>query len=268
MFDFVFDLPSTFVFVSLVFITVFVSVLLVFLVRKHIPVTMRYQDNAGVANTSALISIIYGVLAGLMALFCINNINYASDAVQREANAVANIYRSSQWLAGPIRSKIIDNVKFYLDEVISVEWVALKNGEMPGNKGRVIIDDMMQELSQYNMVTMRDSVIVADILDEIKNLYNAREQRIHLSFSQLSPETWVVILIGSILTIAINFLLGMNFYLHLLTVAFVAIMTSSMVFLLITLDKPFQGDFVVGPSALQAVQKYVEKFDPIKATTT
>lgn len=268
MFDFLFNLPSALVFVSLVLFTVFVSVGLVFLVRKHIPITMRYQDNAGVANTSALISIIYGVLAGLMALFCINNINYASDAVQREANSVSNLYRSSQWLTDPVRAKMVEDVKLYLNEVIGVEWVALKNGKIPGNKGRVIIDDMMQQLSQYNIVTAKDSVIMANILDEIKNLYNAREQRIHMSFSELSPETWIVILLGSILTIAINFLLGMNFYLHLLTVTFVAIMTSSMVFLLITLDKPFQGDFVVEPGALQAVQEYVEKFDPIKATTT
>lgn len=267
MLDFIFRLPDTLVFACLSVFTIFISIAVIFLVRRHVPLTMRYQDSAGIANTSALISIIYGVLAGLMALYLINNINYTSDAVQREANSLANLYHSSQWLKEPTRSAIQEDVKGYLDQVIGVEWLALKQGKIPGHKGKYIIADMMQQLSQYNIVTNSETLIMQDILDEIKNLYNAREQRIHMSYSQLSPEAWVVILIGSILTIAINFLLGMNFYLHLLTVTFVAIMTSSMVFLLITLDRPFQGEFGVQPDALLAVQEYIEKFDPIKIKT-
>lgn len=263
MFNFVFHLPDTLVLISLSIVTIIISMALIFVVRRHIPLNIRYQDTAGIANTSALISIIYGVLAGLMALYLINNINYTSDAVQREANSLANLHRSSQWLSDPVRSKVQENVKSYLDEVIGVEWLALRNGEAPGFKGRTIIDDIMKQLSLYKLVTQSDILIMHDMLGEVKNLYNAREQRIHMSFSQLSQGTWVVILIGSILTISINFLLGMNFYLHLFTVSSVALMTSSMVFLLITLDRPFQGEFVVEPDALLAVQKYVDKFDPI-----
>lgn len=261
MFDFVFHLPDTYVFALLSVITILISIAAISVVRSHVSLEKRYKDNTGIANTSALISIIYGVLAGLMALYLINNISYTTDAVRREANAAADLYRDSKWLTEPARANIQIEIKKYIDRVVTIEWPLLKDGKELHKEGEAIIDEISRHLSEYKIANNSELVIVRDMLEVIRHLYDAREQRIQMSFAQLSPETWIVILIGSILTISINFLLGMNFYLHALTVTSVALMTSGMIFLLITLDRPFQGEFVVGPDALVAVQSYIEKYD-------
>ena len=80
-----------------------------------------------------------------------------------------------------------------------------------------------------------------------------------MSFSALNSEVWVVILLGTILTIGINFLFGMNFYLHIFTAIAVGLMASSMLFLLVTLDRPFRGEFVIEPDSLAAVLQFIEK---------
>jgi hypothetical protein len=59
--------------------------------------------------------------------------------------------------------------------------------------------------------------------------------------------------------IGINFLFGMNFYMHVITVSAASMMAASMFFLLITLDRPFQGEFVVGPDSFQSVLSAIEK---------
>jgi hypothetical protein len=250
------------IFIVLSCFSIVISIVAIFIIKRYVPTRVRYRDNPAIANMSALIGIIYGVLSGLTALYLLNNVNYTSDAVQREANGVANTYRDSQWLPEPLKTKVKASIKSYLTEVINVEWPLMKKGRQLDNAGDVIIESMASDVIHYSPPSNVATMIQRDILGEIKSLYDARHQRINMSYSSLSSEIWDVILIGTILTIAINYLLKMNFYLHILTVSAAALMTSSMIFLLITLDKPFQGEFVIAPDALQAVLKLMEQ--PVK----
>lgn len=259
-----YQMSDTHLFFLLSCLAIIISIWAVFIVRRFVPLDLRYQDNPVIGNVGSLISIIYGVLVGLTALYLINNISYTSDAVQREANAVADIYRDSKWLKEPARSKIQDQIKRYLDQVVRVEWPAMQRGE------KIIVDNdspieiMSQELDIYGAKSPSELLIMQDMVSAIRMLYDAREQRIHMSYSALSPQIWIVIIIGTILTLIINYIFGMNFYLHLLTVTAVALMASSMLYLVITLEKPFQGDFVVEPSAFQAILDHINKQQALK----
>jgi hypothetical protein len=253
MFNYFYQLPDFDLFLLLSLVSVIVSITSIWLVRRYVPVKLRYEHNPVIGNISALISIIYGVLAGLMALYLINNNNYTSDAVQREANAIANIYRSNNLLREPVRSKINAQIKDYLTGTINTEWPAMQKGQPLGNRGDVIIDNIVNELFQYDIKTKSDEILFNHILDDVRNLYDSLHQRINMSQVSLNPAIWMVILLGTILTIGINYLFGMNFYLHLITVSACGLMFSSMIYLLITLDRPFQGEFTIKPTAFQLI---------------
>src|SRR5690349_7197039 len=105
MFARLFQLSDISIFLLLSGIAIFVSISAIFLVKRFIHLDFRYKDNAVIANTSALINVLYGVLAGLAALYLINNNSYTTDAVQREASAVANVYRSSEYLKGSAKDE-------------------------------------------------------------------------------------------------------------------------------------------------------------------
>ena len=259
MIDYLFRISDVYLFALLSCVSIVISVIAVYLVKRFIPFHLRSQDNNVIGNTAALISVIYGVLAGLSALYLINNNNYTADAVQREANAVADIYRDSQWLQDPAKIKIQTAIKSYLTRVIDTEWTLMKNGQHIENReGNLIIDQITNELIHYNAISNSASLLMHDMLDEIRNLYDARQQRIQMSYNALSSALWIVIIIGTILTLFINYLFGVNFYLHQITVIAAALMTSSMIFLLITLDKPFQGQFIIGPDAFQTILADIE----------
>lgn len=258
MLDFLSQLTTLQLFAFLSFLTIGTSLIVVFLIHLYVPIELRYKENPVIGNMSALISIIYGVLVGLTALYLINNISYTNDAVQREANAVANVYRESIWLKEPMRKQLQDQVKNYLELIINTEWPQMKEGKQISHEGDKIIDKINFDLSTYSSSVVVDSVLLPSILESLKHWYDDRQLRIQMSYSQLSPEIWAVILIGTILTVAINYLFGMNFCLHLLTVSAGALMAAAMLFLLISLDRPFQGDFIVEPAQMVSLLHYID----------
>lgn len=259
MLEFLFHLSDVTVFALLSILFIIFSVVAIILIKRHVPLKLRYKDNATIGITSSLISIIYGVLAGLMALYQINNLNYTADAVQQEANGVANLYRNSHWLQTDARANFQKTLLNYLEVVINKEWIQMQNAERVTSEGEILIDKLNEELIKYNVSSEKDKIIIPNILDEIRHLYDAREARIKMSKAKLSSEIWIVMLIGTALIIGINFLFGMNFYLHLVNVISVALMASATIFLLITLDRPFQGEFMVKPDALKSVENYILK---------
>jgi hypothetical protein len=254
MLDSLFRMNDMALFVLLNCFSISFSVIAIFIIRYTIPLHLRYKDNAVIGNTASVIAVIYGVLAGLAALYLINNNSYTSDAVLREANAAADIYRDSKGLKQPGQKEMQVLIKKYLIQAIKVEWPQMELGQTVTDKyGNNVIDQMNQTLINYAGTGNSETLMVHDMIQQVRTLYDARQQRIQMSYSELTPELWVVILIGTILTLCINYLFGMNIYLHLVTVCAAALMTSSMIFLLITLDRPFQGEFVIEPDALNAV---------------
>src|SRR3990167_3926256 len=115
------------------------------------PLHLRYKENAVIGCTSALVIVIYGVLSAFATLYLMNNNNYATDALQREANAIANLYRDSQWLNDPIRTNIQTNIKAYLTQVTDIEWSLMNHGKIVTNTGDLIIERISTELNHYKI---------------------------------------------------------------------------------------------------------------------
>lgn len=250
-FDVLFQLPDIYLFFLLSLFFVLISLLAIYIVKTFIPLDLRYKENSVIGYTTSLISLIYGVLVGLTALYLFNNNAYTAEAVQREADAVANFYRDSNWLEEPTRSNVQKQIQNYLHEVIEVEWPLMQRGARVTKNGDLIIDKIADLIYKNNITN--SSILKHDMLNEIKQLYNARQARIHMSYSHLNVEIWIVILIGTFLTVCINYFFGMSIYLHMLTASAAALMVASMMFLLMTLDRPFQGDFSIDPGSLESV---------------
>jgi len=259
MFDFLYSIPDTIVFIIFGLMLILFSISAIWFIGRVIPLHVRFQDNAVIGSVSQLIGVIYGVLASLMALYLLNNISYTADAVQREANSIADIYRDSRWLGDPARSQLQSLVKAYLAQTINVEWPLMEIGKPVTDEGEILIDKISNVVRGYQIANNSELLICTNLLEAIKSLNNAREQRIHMSNMELNGEIWAVILIGTFLVLAINFLFAMNFTLHVLVVSGTSLMASSMIFLLVTLDRPFQGEFVVQPDAFVNILNFIEK---------
>jgi hypothetical protein len=231
MLDYLYRTTDLELFVILGSILFIISLFSLLMIRWFFPLHLRYQENVVICCTSALVIGIYGVLAGFATLYLINNNNAAADAVQRESSAVADLYRNSQGL----------------------------NDNLRPDDGDMIINNMVKELTHDTATTPAETASLEAMLSVTTNVYDARHQRIQMSYSSLSNEIWVVIIIGTILTLCVSYLIGVNFALHCFIVLGAVFMTTAVLFLLISLDKPYQGDFIIGPEIYQALLTQISK---------
>jgi hypothetical protein len=256
--DFMYNVSDLTVFLLLAGVTISFSVIAVLIDKHFFFNKLRYKDNATIGSISSLIGIIYGVLVGFIALYLINNQDHASNAVQREASAAATIYEGSKWLPQPFQQTVQKDLHDYVAGVIGPEWTQMRKFESVGFSGDILIDKIFSDLKSYNPANNSETANLSNLLVSINALYTARHERISMSTTQLSPEIWEVIMIGTILIIAINYAFRVSFSLHLFATCSFAIMAASMLFLLVTLDRPFQGEFVVEPAAFQDVLKLTD----------
>lgn len=258
MFEFVYAYSDLTGFLFFCALTIIFSISIIMLSRHAIFNRLLHDDNVITASVASLIGIIYGVLAGFIAVYLLGFNDHASAAVVNESNAVANIYRDSKWLEQPTQKHIQEYLKLYVNYVIDVEWPEMSKGSSPHGKNHQYINLISEQLHHYKIVTPSDNVIVADLAQEVKSLFNAREERIESSEATLSPEIWFVLILGTILIIVINYAFRVNFYLHLFTTTVFSIMAASIFFLLVELDRPFQGEFAVSPHTMIRVKEIMQ----------
>jgi len=257
MMDYLYQASDLKLFLILSSIVISFSIIVLFLLKAFWPIHLRYQDNEVIGCTSALIIVIYGVIAGFATLNLINNNIAASDAIQHESNAIANMYRDSMFLQPPYNTQVQKVLKQYLIKVLDTEWPLMNQGKAIPNEGELIIQQIIGCLTEHETKNTLEPLIMADMITLARNLYDSRHQRIQMSYASLSNEIWVVIVIGTLLSLFVSYLFGVNFYLHIFIVVAAGLMTVSIMFLLISLDKPFQGEFVVGPDSLRTVLAYL-----------
>jgi undecaprenyl pyrophosphate phosphatase UppP len=254
MLNYFYQISDTKVFFIMIFIAIIFSVILIFLNKYFLFNKLKYRDNATTASIAALLGIIYGVLVGFICLYLLNNQDRAVNAAMDEGIAAANIYRDSQWLKEPAKKSIQSELKNYITTVLTIEWPEMNAGKVPDTANGYSINNMSSVLMHYPLNTQADNLIVTDLMQEIKQLFKGRQLRIEMSRTELSVDIWGVILLSTVLIIVINYAFRVRFYLHLFTITTFAIMAASILFLLVTLDRPFQGEFEVEPTALLAVQ--------------
>ena len=255
--SFMYTLPDFIVFFILVAFTVAVSIVFIFVNKKIIYRKLHYRDNAAISSISALIGIIYGVLVGFLCLYLITNQDHASQAVQQEANALENIYLQSTWVKQPLRDVLHQDLLHYIDEVVNKEWPVMNSFKKLGLEGDRLILKILDDVKKFEPKTNAENIVFDNMSRSVNELSNARHERILMSYAALAPELWEVVLLGTVLIIAINYAFRVNFYLHLFGTFTFAIMAASMLFLLVTLDTPFQGEFAVTADSIKDVSNLI-----------
>ena len=259
MIDYLYQTTDLYLIFILCSLSILTSIIALFFIKRYWPAHLRYQENEVIASTSALIIVIFGVLSGFATQYLINNNTFASDALQREANAVVNLYRDSLGLQDAYKVQIKKEINQYINYVLDKDWPLMNKGQTVSDEGGFIIDKISADLTHFKMTSASETQIVGHMLTQLKELYDARRARIEASYASLSNEIWIVVITGTILSLMASYLFGVNFYLHIFIVTAASLMTASILFLLISLDKPYQGSYVVGPEVIQHAQTIINK---------
>lgn len=219
--------------------------------RKAIKRNQRtsHNDVAG-----AIFGIIGTVLAvGLSFMFINVWTQYvlASDTVQREASAVADLHHLADAFPAPTRAKVQDGLDEYMQLVIRQEWPLMRTGDH-SQAAHDVAYRVLAVITSLKPASSEEIMIQSHALDAANAMLDERRQRLHANDDGIPQILW-----GALLFVACTVVL-FSYYFRVenaleqqVMVAALAAVIITVMLLIAEFDYPFRGDVGVTPAAFQ-----------------
>jgi Protein of unknown function (DUF4239) len=239
------------------------------LVQRLVSASSRQPHNDVAGFIYAALGVIYAVILALVVIAVWEKYQAASETVDQEANATAEIAWLAHRLPEPEGTHIQELCRSYAEEVAHKEWLLMEQRKAPpmtqerGNpSGWTIIDDIRASLQDYEPRTRAEEQLYAAGLDQIEELNDARRLRLVAAEEGIPGVLWSVLIFGGIAAIGFTYLFGMeNTWAHRLMVVILAAVIGLVLFTIGSLEHPFSGGARIGTGAFDLI---LERFDTSK----
>jgi hypothetical protein len=223
------------------------------LVQVLVPTEVRRQQNDVAGFIYAVLGVTYAVLLGLMVVAVWEEWNAASVTADDEASSLAEVF----WLADRMPETegrhIQELARSYARVVVNEEW-SLMEREKSSSRAWDLLDDIRTSLQNFDPSTPEEQVVYEQSLERMRDLADARRDRLLEAEQGLPGILWVVLITGGVIVVGFTYLFGLDSTLiHLLMVASLALVIALVLFTVAALNFPFKGDITIGPDAMKHV---------------
>src|SRR6266581_8673385 len=140
------------------------------LVRLKFPHPVRQANNEVAGFFIAVLGVIYAVLLAFVVVTVWQTFDSARQAVEREANELAVVYRLALALPDPAGSRLRETAREYAHGVIDEDWPSMWRLEPSPLQVRRLDDDLWTTASRYEATTERERLVQAETLRSIHEL--------------------------------------------------------------------------------------------------
>ena len=239
------------------------------LVHRLVPAGSRQRSNDVAGFIYAALGVIYAVLLALVVIAVWEEYQSASETVEQEANATAEIFWLGNRLPEPDGVHIQELARDYAEEVVHKEYPLMEQGESPlmtqeegTPAGWTIIDDIRASLQDVEPRTKADEQLYAEGLDQIESLNNARRMRLVAAEEGVPGVLWSVLIFGGVAAVGFTYLFGLeSTWAHRLMVVTLAAIIGLVLFTVGALGHPFEGGARIGTGAFDLI---LERFETSK----
>jgi hypothetical protein len=239
------------------------------LVHRLVPASARQQHNDVAGFIYAALGVIYAVLLALVVIAVWEEYQAASETVEDEANATAEIAWLAHRLPEPQGTHIQELCRSYAEEMVHKEWPLMERGETPlmtetqgTPTGWIIIDDIRASLQDFEPRTKADEQLYAEGLDQIETLNDARRLRLVAAEEGVPGVLWTVLVFGGVAAVGFTYLFGLeSTWAHRLMVVILAAVIGLVLFTVSALGHPFEGGARIGTEAFELI---LERFETSK----
>ena len=243
------------------------------LVHRLVPADSRQRHNDVAGFIYAALGVIYAVLLALVVIAVWEEYQGASETVEQEANASADIYWLADQLPEERGTHVQELVRSYAEEVVHREWPLLEEGRAPlmtqeegTTAGWSLIDDIRHNIQGFEARTKSEEQLYAEGLDQVDALYDARRMRLVASEEGVPGVLWAVLIFGGIAVVGFTYLFGLeSTWAHRLMVATLAAVIGLVLFTVGAMEYPFSGGARIGPGAFELI---LERFETSKLSTS
>jgi hypothetical protein len=239
------------------------------LVQRLVSAESRQRHNDVAGFIYAALGVIYAVLVALVVIAVWEEYQAASETVEQEANAVAEIFWLAHRLPEPEGTHIQELARSYAHEVVDNEWPLMEQGQAPlmvqeqgTPAGWTLIDDIRATLQEVEPRTPADAQLYAEGLDQVQRLADARRMRLVAAEEGVPGVLWAVLIFGGVAVIGFTYLFGLeNTWAHRLMVVTLAAVIGLVLFTIGALEHPFSGGARIGTGAFDLI---LERFETSK----
>jgi hypothetical protein len=236
------------------------------LVQRLVPATSRQRHNDVAGFIYAALGVIYAVLLALVVIAVWEEYEAASETVEQEANALAEIAWLAHRLPEPEGSHLQELCRSYAEEVVHKEWPLMEQGEAPlmtrtreTPTGWALIDEIRANLQEVEPRTAADEQLYAEGLDQVQRLADARRMRLVAAEEDVPAVLWVVLIFGGVAAIGFTYLFGLeNTWAHRLMVLTLATVIGLVLFTIGAMEHPFSGGARISTEAFDLVLERLE----------
>jgi hypothetical protein len=231
-----------------------------------VPAASRQKHNDVAGFIYAALGVIYAVILALVVIAVWEEYRAASETVEQEANAAADIFWLADRLPEPRGTHVQELIRSYAEEVVHREWPLMEQGQTPlmtqqrgTPAGWTIIDDIRQNIQNFELRTQAEEQLYAEGLDQVDSLSDARRMRLVAAEEGIPGVLWAVLIFGGIAAIGFTYLFGLeSTWAHRLMVATLAAVIGLVLFTVGALEYPFSGGARIGTGAFELI---LERFE-------
>jgi hypothetical protein len=222
-------------------------------VRRHVALERLSTNNEVAGFKFATLGVIYAVLVAFTVIVVWEKFRDAETAVTQEAGALAALYRLSDGLDPDAQARLRAELAGYIRTVVEQDWPEMARGGRSVDATRALTA-VYRAVLAYEPSSLRGGAVLAEALDQLDLVTQARRQRLGLATGVVPGVVWLVLFGGAILTIAFTFFFGTeNLRAQVWMTAVLALVISTSLLVVVAIDHPFTGSVRVTAEPLEAV---------------
>ena len=262
MIDFLFSLPLWALAVVLnVWLMGFALVSLCVMRRWVLP-RLRLDSDASLFFGAAAMQsamVLYGLVAALTAVGVWTKHSQVSDIVSAEATAIASLWRDLGGYPQRERDSMRDVLRGYTNQIIHEAWPEQRQGRIP-RAGVEWMNRFLAHLLVFEPTSESQKLLHAQTLNDYNRMHEARRQRLDAVNSRLPGVMWVVLLPGAMGCLLFSMFFSIEDARYQATlVAGLAGFVAMVLFVIVSLDRPFHGAMALPADSYQLVYDQLMK---------
>jgi hypothetical protein len=224
----------------------------VLVIRRRFQLDLLQPNNEVVAHYLTLETALYGLFFGFVIVSLWEQQRTAEDNVVQEASDLRTVFRQADGLTEPARGQIRAAAIDYAREVIDVEWPRLIEGDEALGYQHPAKDRIWQAIMGHTPGDDREYVFFGSLIEHFESLSDARRKRSYDSLRGLPAYLWLILALGSGLSVACTLFLGaVNLRTQALLCGVSGGLIALMLFVVHDLQHPFSGHWVVSPAPFE-----------------
>jgi hypothetical protein len=223
--------------------------------RARVHPRLRFGEGDGDFNAAMVASIMvfYGLATALIAVNVWEVYEKVKEVTHHEAAALAALYRNVSEYPEPVRSVLREEVRAYTHRVIHESWPLQRKGRIP-TEGVKSMDELQSTLMRFEPVTEAQKGLALETLASFSRMMEARRLRVDSVDRHLPGILWLVIVLGAFISLMSAFYFPVaDVRVHRAQVGLLAAFIGLVIFIILALDRPFDGDLGLEPKPYEIV---------------